>query len=51
MAELTAFFDNYLDTELSFEVQNRRLADAMIEWFWWPRTTALASDASHHVVG
>jgi hypothetical protein len=31
--EMRAFFENYLDTELAFEPQNRRMADAFIAWF------------------
>lgn len=33
VAEMRTFFENYLDTQLDFEPQNRRMADAFIAWF------------------
>lgn len=31
--EMRAFFERYLDTELAFEPQNRRMSDVFIGWF------------------
>ncbi|MBV1689006.1 DUF2236 domain-containing protein [Novosphingobium sp. G106] len=33
VAEMREFFDHYLDTELGFEPQNRRMSDAFMLWF------------------
>ncbi|RYE70577.1 MAG: DUF2236 domain-containing protein [Rhizobiaceae bacterium] len=33
VSEMRSVFEHYLDTELAFEPQNRRMADAFIAWF------------------
>lgn len=33
LREMRAFYDHYLDTQLDFEPQNRRMSDAFVAWF------------------